>query len=203
MKNISYLLLCFILLCQVAVADVDTEAEKTLKTSVNKVFSVLSDKELSLDQKKRELNEVTNSVFGLPLMAKLSLGKKQWSKLNSKQREEFTSLTIGMFHDFYSEKISLFSDVKVDFDRPIVESEKKVQIPTSVLYNGRRFSILYKMFKAKNVWKIYDVEVEGVSLIKTYRSQYLHVLKKDKIEGLLTKLREQKKIKNYDNYLSL
>ncbi len=192
MKNISYFLLFFLLLSQVAVADVETEAEKILKTSVNKVFSALSDKELSLDQKKRELIEITNSVFGLPLMAKLSLGKEHWSKLNSKQREEFTSLSIGKFHNFYSEKISLFCDVKVIFDRPIIESEKKMQIPTSVLHNGKRFSILYKMFKTKNGWKIYDIEIEGVSLIKTYRSQYLHVLKNDKIEGLLTKMREQK-----------
>jgi phospholipid transport system substrate-binding protein len=156
---------------------------------------VLSDKELSLDQKKRELNEITNSAFGLPLMAKLSLGKKHWSKLNSKQREEFTSLSIGKFRDFYSEKISLFREVKVIFDRPIIESEKKTQIPTSVLYNGKRVSILYKMFKTKKGWKIYDVEIEGVSLLKTYRSQYLHVLKKEKIEGLLTKMRDRKENK--------
>jgi phospholipid transport system substrate-binding protein len=195
MKNISYLLFFILLLSPVAIADVDTEAEKILKVSVNKIVSVLSDKELSLDQKKRELNEITNSAFGLPLMAKLSLGKKHWSKLNSKQREEFTSLSIGKFRDFYSEKISLFREVKVIFDRPIIESEKKTQIPTSVLYNGKRVSILYKMFKTKNGWKIYDVEIEGVSLLKTYRSQYLHVLKKEKIEGLLTKMRDRKENK--------
>ena len=130
MKRISCLLLFFLLLSQVAVADVDTEPGKILKTSVGKVFSVLSDKELSLDQKKRELNEITNSVFGFPLMAKLSLGKEHWSKCNSKQREEFTSLSIELFHDFYSEKISLFRDVKVVFDPPIIKNEKKVQIPT-------------------------------------------------------------------------
>ncbi len=195
MKRISYLLLFFLLLSQVAVADVDTEPEKILKTSVGKVFSVLSDKELSLDQKKRELNEIANSVFGFPLMAKLSLGKENWSKCNSKQKEEFTSLSIELFHDFYSEKISLFRDVKVVFDRPIIENEKKVQIPTAVLYNGKRVSILYKMLKTKNGWKIYDVAIEGVSLIKTYRSQYHHVLKNDKIEALLTKMREQKENK--------
>ncbi len=195
MKKNSCLLFIFLLLSQVAVADVDIEAEKILKTSVNKVFSVLSDKELSLDQKKCELNELTNSVFGFPLMAKLALGKEQWAKLNSKQREEFTSLSIGKFHDFYSEKISLFRDVKVVFDPPIIKNEKKVQIPTFVLHNGKRVSIIYKMFKTKNGWKVYDIEVEGVSLIKTYRSQYHHVIKSDKIEGLLTKMREQKENK--------
>jgi phospholipid transport system substrate-binding protein len=183
------------LLSQVAVADVDTEPEKILKTSVNKVFSVLSDIELSLGQKERAITEITNSVFGFPLMAKLSLGKKHWSKINSKQREEFTSLFIELFQDFYSDKISLFRDEKVDFDFPIIENEKRVQIPTSLLSNGKKASILYKMYKTKNGWKVYDVVIEGVSLIQTYRSQYHHVIKSNKIEGLLTKMREQKENK--------
>ena len=193
MKRISRLLLFFLLLSQVAVADVDTVPGKILKTSVGKVFSVLSDKELSLDKKKRELNEIANSLFGFPLMAKLSLGKEHWSKFNSKQKEEFTSLFIELFQDFYSEKISLFRDEKVVFDPPIIENEKRVQIPAVLLSNGKKVSVLYKMFKTKNGWKVYDIVIEGVSLIQTYRSQYHHVIKSDKIEGLLTKMREQKR----------
>jgi len=193
MKKNSYLLLFFLLLSPVAVADVDTEPEKILKTSVDNVFSVLSDKGLSLDQKKRKLNEITNSVFGFPLMAKLSLGKEQWSKLNSKQSEEFKNLFAELFQDFYSEKISLFRDEKVDFEPPIFENEKRVQVPTVLFSNGKKVSILYKMSKTQNGWKVYDIVIEGVSLIQTYRSQYNHVIKSNKIEGLLTKMREQKR----------
>ena len=195
MKKSSYLLLFILLLSPVAIADVDTEAEKILKVSVNKTVSVLSDKELSLDQKKRELNEVANSVFGLPLMAKLSLGKKHWSNLNPKQREKFTSLFIELFHDFYSDKISLFRDEKVVFNSAIIENEKKVQIPTVLLSNGKKISVLYKMYKTKNGWKIYDIAFEGVSIIQTYRAQYHNILKSNKIEGLLTKMRERKENK--------
>ncbi len=167
MKNIFYILLFFLFFSQVAVADVDTntEAEKILKISVTNVFSVLSDKELSLVQKKRELKKITNSVFGFHLMAKLSLGKENWAKLNPKQREEFTNLSIELFHNFYSDKISLFRGVEIVFEPSIIENEKKVKIPTVALYNARKVSILYKMYNAKEDWKIYDIEIEGVSLI--------------------------------------
>ncbi len=195
MKKNSYLLLFFLLLSQVAVANVDTEPEKILKTSVNKVFSVLSDEELTMDQKKNKVIEITHSVFGFPLMAKLSLGKKHWSQFNAEQRAEFTSLFTELFQDFYSEKICLFHDEKVLFDPPIIENEKKVQLPTVLLSNGKKISVLYKMFKTKNGWKVYDISIEGVSLVRTYRSQYHQVLKSDKIEGLLTKMREQKENK--------
>ncbi len=195
MKRISCLLLFFFLLSQVAVADVESEAEEKLKTSVDKVFTVLSDKELTTDQKKIKVVEITNSVFGFPLMAKLSLGKKHWSQFNSKQRSEFTSLFIKLFQDFYVDKLDLFSDEKVIFQPPIIANEKKVQIPTILLSKGEKYTVLYKMFKTKNGWKVYDVAIEGVSLIHTYRSQYHHILDSGEIEDLLTKMRE-KKIEN-------
>ncbi len=197
MKRISCLLLFFLLLSQVAVADVESEseAEEKLKTSVDKVFTVLSDKELTVDQKKSKVIEITNSVFGFPLMAKLSLGKKHWSQFDTEQRAEFTSLFIKLFQDFYVDKLDLFSDEKVIFQPPIIANEKKVQIPTILLSKGKKYTVLYKMFKTKNGWKVYDVAIEGVSLIHTYRSQYHHILDSGEIEDLLTKMRE-KKIEN-------
>ena len=55
--------------------------------------------------------------------------------------------------------------------------------------------MLYKMFKTRDSWKIYDLEIEGVSLLRSYRSQYHHFLKKGGIEGLLAKMREIKENK--------
>ncbi len=188
-------LLFFLLLSHVAVANVSTEPGNILKTSVNKVFSVLSNEELSLDQKKHEVARITNPVFGFNLMAKLSIGKENWVKFSSTQKEEFKSLFIELFQNFYSDKISLFSDEKVVFKSPSFDNEKRVQVPTVLLSNGKNVSILYKMYKTRDGWKIYDIGIEGVSLIQTYRSQYHHVLKSGKIEGLLTKMREQKENK--------
>ncbi len=195
MKRISCLLLFFFLLSQVAVADVASQAEEKLKTSVDKVFTVLSNKELTMDQKKIKIVEITNSVFGYPLMAKLSLGKKHWSQFNSKQRSEFTSLFTELFQDFYVDKLDLFSDERVHFQPPVLVNEKKVRIPTVLLSKGKNYSMLYKMAKTRNGWRIYDVEIEGVSLIHTYRSQYNHILESGGIEDLITKMRE-KKIEN-------
>jgi phospholipid transport system substrate-binding protein len=195
MKRISCLLLFFFLLSQVAVADVESEAEEKLKTSVDKVFTVLSDKELTMDQKKIKVIEITSSVFGYPLMAKLSLGKKHWSQFNPEQKAEFTSLFIKLFQDFYVDKLDIFNDERVVFQPVIVTGKRKVQIPTVLLSKGKKYSMLYKMAKTKNGWRIYDVAIEGVSLIHTYRSQYNHILESGEIEDLLTKMRE-KKIEN-------
>ena len=195
MKRVFCLLLFFCLLSQVAVAGVEYEAEEKLKTSVDKVVTILSDKELTMDQKKSKVIEITKTVFGFPLMAKLSLGKEYWSQFNPEQREEFTTLFINLFQDFYVDKLDLFSDEKVIFQSSVLVDEKKVQIPTILLSKGKENSMLYKMSNTKEGWMIYDIEIEGVSLIHTYRSQYNHILKSGEIEDLLTKMRE-KKIEN-------
>ena len=173
------------------VADVEPEAEEKLKTSVDKVFTVLSDKELTMDQKKIKVVEITDTVFAYPLMAKLSLGKKHWSQFSLEQRAEFTSLFTELFQDFYVDKLDLFSDEKVTFQPSVLVNKKKVQIPTVLLSKEKEYLILYKMAKTKNGWRIYDIEIEGVSLIHTYRSQYNHILESGEIEDLLIKMREK------------
>ena len=193
MKRVSCFLLFFLLLSQIVVADVETEAEKTLKSSVGKVFTVMLDEEMTIDQKKSKVIEITNAAFNYSLMAKLSLGKEHWSKFRTKQREEFTSLFTELFRSFYVDKLDLFSNEEVIFQPANAVQKKKVQIPTILLSKGKKYSILYKMSNTKDEWKIYDVIIEGVSLIHTYRSQYNHILESGGVEDLLTKMREQKK----------
>ncbi len=193
MKRIYCYLLFFLLLSPVVVADVETEAEKILKSSVDKVFTVMLDEEMTMDQKKSKVTEVTNEVFAFSLMAKLSLGKAHWSEFNAKQRTEFIRLFTQQFQRFYIDKLDLFSNEEVVFQPATVVKKKKVQIPTLLLSKGKKYSMLYKMSNTKDGWKIYDISIEGVSLIHTYRSQYNHILASGKIEDLLTKMREKKK----------
>ena len=195
MKKIACLLLAFLLFSHVVVADVEHEAGKLLKRSVDKIFTVLSDKELTTDQKKSKVIEITNPVFSFSLMAKLSLGKVHWSQFNAKQKAEFTDLYTKLFQNFYIEKLDFFSNETVVFQPATTMGKKKIQIQSALISKGTQYSMLYKMFKTRDSWKIYDLEIEGVSLLRSYRSQYHHFLKKGGIEGLLAKMREIKENK--------
>ena len=194
MKRI-FCLLFFLLLSQVAVAGVESDAEKALKTSVNAVLNVLAEEGLTLDQKKSKVVEITNTIFDYSLMARLSLGKEYWARFKPGQRTQFANLFIKQFQDFYVDKIDLFNDEKVDFLPPIMVEKKKVKIPTVLLSKDKKYSILYMMFKTESGWRIYDISIEGVSILHTYRKQYHHILASEGVEDLLTKMRE-KKIEN-------
>ena len=195
MKKMACLLLVFLLFSQVAVAGVESEPGKLLKSSVAQVFTVLSDKELSIDQKKSKVIDITNPVFSFSLMAKLSLGKAHWIQFNAKQRVEFINLYTELFQNFYIEKLDFFSNETVVFQPATIVQKKKVQIQSALISKGTQYSMRYKMFKTGHGWKIYDLEIEGVSILRSYRSQYHHFLKKGGIEGLLAKMREIKENK--------
>ena len=195
MKKTACLLLVFLLFSHVVVADVEHEAGKLLKRSVDKIFTVLSDKELTIDQKKSNVIEITNPVFSFSLMAKLSLGKVHWSQFNAKQKAEFIDLYTKLFQNFYIEKLDFFSNETIVFQPATTMGKKKIQIQSALISKGTQYSMRYKMFKTGHGWKIYDIEVEGVSLLRSYRSQYHHFLKKGGIEGLLAKMREIKENK--------
>ena len=195
MKKIVCLVLVSLLFSHVAVADVESEAEKLLKRSVDEIFTVMSGKELTIDQKRSKVVEITSPVFSFSLMAKLSLGKVHWSQFNANQKSEFINLFTELFQNFYIEKLDFFSNETVVFQPATIVGKKKVQIQTALISKGTEYSILYKMFKARNGWKIYDLEIEGVSILRSYRSQYHHFLKKGGIEGLLAKMREIKESK--------
>ncbi len=195
MKKALYILF-FFLLSHVAIAGVESEAEKQLKTSVDTVLTILSDDGQTLEQKKEKVTEIIDQIFDLTLMAKLSVGKRYWSKFTPEQRAEFTNLFIKEFHDFYVDKIDLFSDEQVEFLPQVLVNEKKVKIPTVLISKDKKYSVLYMMFKTRSGWKIYDVSIEGVSILHTDRQQFQHILATGKVEDLLTKMREKMKNEN-------
>jgi len=66
--------------------------------------------------------------------------------------------------------------------------KKKVHIPTQLISKDRKTSILYKLYKPGNGWKVYDLEIQGVSVIRSYRSQFGEILQNGTIDDLLQKM---------------
>jgi phospholipid transport system substrate-binding protein len=169
-------------------------AEELLKSKIDAVLTVLQNKKLDTQAKKTEVSEIVSPIFDFSLMAKLTLGKKHWPGIAEEKKKKFTDLFVRLLKDFYLEKMNQYSDVKIVYQSP-VQVKNKVHIPTEVISEGTKISMLYKFYQSKDGWKIYDIEVEGVSLIVTYRSQFDLVLRKGSIDDLLIKL-ENREINN-------
>jgi len=187
MKALSYACLSLLILCQSAMADDKSAAEELLKNKLEAVFAVLQKKDLEQQAKNNGIIEIVSPMFDFPLMAKLALGKKYWPGLSQEKKERFTQLFIKRLRRSYLDKLILFTDEKVIYEPP-VQVKKKIHIPTYLVSKDKKISMLYKFYKSKNSWKIYDLEIQGISIIRSYRSQFSEILQSGTIDDLLLKL---------------
>lgn len=193
MVGCSFLLL--MLVCQVANADSDkrkdpndpNDPRELLCKKWSDVISILQKKDMKEKVKEEKINKIVTPIFDFPLMAKLSLGRKHWPKLDSSQREKFTRLFSELLKRSYWKKVALYKDEKILF-KPKEKKNKTFLIPTELVYKDKKVAIIYKLRKTDKNWKIYDVEIQGVSILLTYRSQFDEILSHGTVKDLLSRL---------------
>ncbi len=189
MKNLLVAVISLLLFCQSAAADDKSEVEKLLKNNLDAVFTVLQKMDLEEQAKNKEIVDIVTPMFDFELMARLSLGKKHWPGLSQDKKERFTELFIKRLKASYLNNFNLYTNEKVIYE-PSVQVSKKVHTQTYLVSKDKKISILYKFYKAEKNWKIYDLEIQGVSIIRSYRSQFNSILKSGTIDDLLLKLED-------------
>jgi phospholipid transport system substrate-binding protein len=187
MKHLIYAVLFTLIFSQSVIADDKKEAEEVLKGKLEAVILVLEKKALNEKAKKKEIVEIVTPMFNFSLMSKLTLGKKHWPGFTKEQKERFTELFTKRLKDSYLDKMMLYTDEKIEY-KESVQVGKKVQIPTILTSKDNKISMLYKLYKSKQGWRIYDIEIQGVSLIRSYRSQFDEILRNKTVDDLLAKL---------------
>jgi phospholipid transport system substrate-binding protein len=190
LKRILRFILVLVVCVQTAVADGKSDAGKVVRQTVDSCLDALSNKELSDDAKYDHIVTCIRPVFDFALMGKLALGKKQWPRLNEGQRKEYTGLFVQQLLNSYAHKIMLFSGETIEYKEPL-QVKSKVHVGASVVSADGRTKILYKLYKSRAGWKIYDVEIKGVSIVSSYRAQYAEIMNAGTAEDLLKKMKEK------------
>ena len=193
MKVWLYAGLGLLLLSRPVVADEKIDAEEFLKNNLDAVFAVLQKKDLAPQAKNNEVVEIVTPMFDFPLMAKLSLGRKYWPDLTQDKKDRFTELFVKRLRKSYLDKLTTYTDEKISYESPVAV-KKKIHIPTHLISKGKKISMLYKLYPSNNIWKIYDIEIQGVSIIRSYRSQFREILQKGTFDDLLQRM--QKSVNN-------
>ena len=187
MRYLTLSIISLLLLCSPALAEEISEVESLIRKNIDAVVLIVQNKELHQKDKNEKVVDIVNSILDFQLMAKLSLGKKYWPKLSKEEREEFTDLFVKRLQDSYVEKLVLYSDEKVVYESP-QKVKKRIHMQTYMISKDNKISMLFKLYDSKTSWRIYDIEIQGVSIIQSFRSQFDGVLKTGTITDLLEKL---------------
>jgi phospholipid transport system substrate-binding protein len=170
--------------------------KETVETEVNNVVKTLGDPQFKTESREvkiAKIREIVNQVFDYTELSKRTLGRN-WKNLTAEQQHEFVELFSELLEKVYADRLLAYSDEKVIFEEETMLKENQAEVQSFVLTSdGKNIPIFYRMLQNGNQWRIYDVIIEGVSLVKNYRTQFKEILDTGSPEKVLEVLREKVK----------
>jgi len=190
-KTVAFIIIVFLMVPLCVYAGPPLEA---VKTQVNKVMDVLRDSALKGESgkkvKREKIRNISANMFDYTELSKRTLGQN-WSKLNAGQQTEFLGLYKTLLEDAYADKIITYTDEKVVFGKETTLSEKTAEVQTTIITKKADIPINYRVIQKGSDWKVYDVVIEGVSLVSNYRNQFKEILLNKTPDALLDTLRKK------------
>lgn len=169
-------------------------AANIVKTNVDGVIDILKDPKLKGDagkkQKQQKIEIIADKMFDYIELSKQTLGMN-WNKLSADQRKEFVSLFKNMLRNTYIDRITSYTNQKITYGKEIPLSDSKVEVQTTIISSSGQTPINYRVIKKGDDWKIYDVVIEGVSLVSNYRTQFRDILANNPPQALIDTLRKK------------
>jgi phospholipid transport system substrate-binding protein len=167
---------------------------ETVKTGVDKVLATLTDpafKAKSKEQQLAQLTDAINTIFDFEELSKRTLGR-EWKKMTDAQQKEFVQLFRELLQGVYADRLLAYSDQKVIFDKENMLKKGTAEVQSYLqTADGKKIPLFYRLTDKSGDWKVYDVIIEGVSMVKNYRTQFREILAKDSADKLLEILRNK------------
>ncbi len=159
-----------------------------LKSTIDKVMAVLNDASLDVEAKRSRIRVIIGERFNFLEMSIRTLGKN-WKQANKDQQKRFTAAYRRLLEDTYLVMVEEYTDEKVDYVKENIKKKKYAQVDTLIVRTGAPpIPVNYKSRLRKDGWRVYDVVIEGVSMISNYRSSYQQIAKNEGIDGLIAQI---------------
>jgi phospholipid transport system substrate-binding protein len=171
------------------------EPTEQVKETTDKILSILNDRVLKNPEKaearRKMVWEAVDERFDWEELARRSMGP-HWAKLSSpEERKEFIGLYSSLLRRTYLHRVDEYSGEKVRYEQERIDGDYasvQVRIMTA---KGREIPAAYRLRKKGGDWRVYDIQVEGVSLVNNYRAQFNSILVRSSIEELFKILKER------------
>jgi len=163
-----------------------------VKKVVDEVVRIVSDKDLKKnDQKRRQaLKRTISTVFDYSEMAKRSLGK-HWNQRTPAEKKQFSDLFASLLENSYASKIESYNNEKIVYLKENLDGEH-AEVKSKVLTTKRdEFTLDYRLINQNGKWLVYDIVIEGISLVSNYRTQFNKIITSDGYSELVKKLQNK------------
>jgi phospholipid transport system substrate-binding protein len=185
------ILILLFALCQVSGAWAGSPSDQ-LRAGVDRVYKILGDPELEGDakvnQRRTAIVLAAHEIFDFGEMAKRALGQ-HWAPRTPAEREEFVRLFTELVQRSYISKVDQHGAEKMTFQGEKVDGDYAVVRTTLPIGQGREMPIEYKMHSTADRWQVYDLSIDGISLVGNYRAQFNKIIRTSSFEALVAKFK--------------
>jgi phospholipid transport system substrate-binding protein len=171
-------------------------AKDTIEAQINKMLTKMKSPEfkgLDRSAKISEISIIINEVFDWQELSRRTLGR-EWKKFSPDQQKEFVSLFEKLLQDIYADRVLAYTSEKIEFGKETELKKGRVEVESYIITkDGTKVPLFYRLTDKSGQWRVYDVIIEGVSMVKNYRGQFREILSNKTPEDLLQTLREKTK----------
>ena len=169
----------------------DSEITNQLKSTIDKVIKIVKDESLKNDKQGRRaaLRKTIDERFNYRQMVMRSLAKN-WDPRSDQERQQFISLFKSLLENSYASKLESYSDEKINYLSEVIKG-KYALVKTEIVRPNSIIAVDYKLTQENGDWQVYDFVIEGVSMIRNYRSQFTKIIRKDSYGVLVQKLTDK------------
>jgi phospholipid transport system substrate-binding protein len=157
---------------------------------VDAVLEVLRDGQRDLETKKRDIRTLIGQRFDYRAMAQSTLAQN-WRSASEEEQQRFVALYSRLLEDTYLVMVEEYTNETVEYRNEVLRNERNAQVDTVILASGKEIPVSYRTRLKDDDWYVYDVVIEGVSLISNYRSTYQQIVRRQGMGGLLAQLEEK------------
>ena len=194
MRRILMTMTAALLLGLTASAAVALTPTETVRSRVDEALSSLTQTSGSgteaSEKRRAEIRKAADALFDFPDMSRRALGL-HWKDRTPAEREEFTRLFTDLIARTYIGKIDRYAGESIAYVGERVDGDQASVRSNVVTPKGSQIPVEYRLHRANDVWSAYDVLIENVSLVGTYRSQFDRIIKAESFANLLRRLREK------------
>ncbi len=173
--------------------EIESSATGAVKSTIKDLIQVLDDEHLKqpeqAEERRREIEEIIKYRVDYGEMARRALGAP-WSTLSHRDQHEFVDLFVQLLRDTFAGRITEHSDEQVIFLGELQEdafAEVKAQMKGRKIDTPVDFRLIYRA----DEWRVYDVVIDGASIVSNYRSQFTSIIRDVSYVGLVKKMRQK------------
>jgi phospholipid transport system substrate-binding protein len=163
-----------------------------LKTQIDRVLKVLDDPELKKDGKGKDrrtaVRKIANDIFDFGETARRSLGR-HWQARSPAERDEFVQLFADLLERSYISRVELYGGEKIQYLGDTIDADQGKVQTRLLTKGGSDIPIEYRMHRKGERWLVYDVIIEGVSLVANYRTQFNKIIQTSSYPELIRKMK--------------